>query len=76
MTIRYAAFVEGNECVGFCRLINWPQIHAIDPDIERIVEFDGPDDEPGSDVDVRFEALKQLAEAAVVNDLRTFLTTT
>jgi hypothetical protein len=73
MTIRYVAFVEGNEYVGFCQLIHWPQIREIDPDIERIVEFDGPDDEPGFDVEVRFEALKQLAEAAVVNDLRRIL---
>jgi hypothetical protein len=65
MTIRYVAFIEKGYYAGFCRLANWPFMRSIDPDIEQTVEFDGPDDVVGSDVDVRFEELRALAEEAV-----------
>ena len=64
--IRYAAFIENGECVGFCPLEEWPRIRDIDPDIERIVEFEGPPDQRRS----YFEELKQLADAAVARELQ------
>ena len=72
-TTKYVAFVDNDDWGGFTSLISWNNNPAIHSDIDRVIEFDGPFYEPGTDVEADYrvwEEITRLSKKVVEDDLQ------